>query len=80
MLEKKKFIYCADASLGSLHIRNFNSMGGRAFVVTQPQKTFGLGLYEEKELKNRKTRTVKSKEESYHHFFKKNDGIPAVHS
>lgn len=38
MFRKKKFIYCADAGLGSLHIRNFNSMGGRAFIVTQSIK------------------------------------------
>lgn len=117
MFGKKKFIYCADAGLGSLHIRNFNSMGGRAFVVTQSIKklsdtlkkavfndcdyrllssdepvtiahmkefdrldkenkalyndkaykvivadsAFDLGLYEEKKLKNGKTRMVKSK-------------------
>ena len=117
MFQKKKFIYCADAGLGSLHIRNFNSMGGRAFVVTQSIKklsdklkkavfndydyrllssdapvtiekmktfdrmdpdnrdlyndkaykiinadnAFDLGLYEEKKLKNGKTRMVKSK-------------------
>ena len=36
--DKKKFIYCADAGLSSYHIRNFNSMGGRAFVVTQSVK------------------------------------------
>jgi hypothetical protein len=36
--EKNKFIYCADAGLSSYHIRNFNSMGGRAFVVTQSVK------------------------------------------
>lgn len=36
--KKNKFIYCADAGLGSYHIRNFNSMGGRAFVVTQSVK------------------------------------------
>ena len=36
--EKKRFIYCADAGLSSYHIRNFNSMGGRAFVVTQTVK------------------------------------------
>lgn len=35
MFKGKKFIYCADAGLGSLNIRNFNSMGGRAFIVTQ---------------------------------------------
>jgi hypothetical protein len=36
--KKSKFIYCADAGLSSYHIRNFNSMGGRAFVVTQSVK------------------------------------------
>ncbi len=117
MLQKKKFIYCADAGLGSLHIRNFNSMGGRAFIVTQSVKkmsdklkkavfndynykllssdqpvtisemkdfdkkdeknrhlyqdkaykivnadsAYDLGLYEEKKLKNGKTKMVKSK-------------------
>lgn len=30
-----KFIYCADAEPGSYNIRKFNSMGGRAFIVTQ---------------------------------------------
>ncbi|ETO99403.1 hypothetical protein HMPREF1495_0311 [Lachnoanaerobaculum sp. MSX33] len=35
MFKVKKFIYCADAGLGSFNIRNFNSMGGRAFIVTQ---------------------------------------------
>ena len=34
----KKFIYCADAGLGSLNIRSFNSMGGRAFILTQSIK------------------------------------------
>lgn len=38
MLKEKKFIYCADAGLGSYHIRNFNSMGGRSFIVTQSIK------------------------------------------
>lgn len=38
MFKGKKFIYCADAGLGSYHIRNFNSMGGRAFVITQSIK------------------------------------------
>ena len=117
MFQNKKFIYCADAGLGSLHIRNFNSMGGRAFIVTQSVKklsdklkkavfndydykllstdepvtifgmkefdkkdeknkklyedkaykilsadsAFDLGLYEEKKLKNGKTKMVKSK-------------------
>lgn len=38
MLDKKEIIYCADAGLGSLSIRTFNSMGGRAFIVTQSIK------------------------------------------
>ena len=38
MLKGKRFIYCADAGLGSLNIRKFNSMGGRAFIVTQSIK------------------------------------------
>lgn len=117
MFNGKKFIYCADAGLGSLDIRKFNSMGGRAFIVTQSIKKLSdrlktavfndcdykllsndkpvslkdmksfdkkdkknsalytdraykilnadcavdLGLYELKELKNGKTRRVKSK-------------------
>lgn len=117
MLKGKKLIYCADAGLGSINIRNFNSMGGRAFIVTQSikklsetlktavfndsnyrllssdkavtidglkafdktnpenkglyndkaykiinaDKAMDLGFYEEKLLKNGKTRKVKSK-------------------
>lgn len=38
MFKGKKFIYCADAGLGSLSIRNFNSMSERAFIVTQSIK------------------------------------------
>lgn len=38
MLPGAKFIYCADAGLGSYNIRKFNSMGGRAFIVTQSIK------------------------------------------
>ena len=38
MLPDTKFIYCADAGLGSYNIRKFNSMGGRAFIVTQSIK------------------------------------------
>lgn len=38
MTEGKKFIYCADAGLGSYNIRKFNSMGGRAFIITQSIK------------------------------------------
>ena len=43
---KKKFIYCADAGLGSYHIRNYNSMGGRAFVITQSIKKLSDKLQE----------------------------------
>lgn len=38
MLDGAKFIYCSDAGLGSYNIRKFNSMGGRAFIVTQSIK------------------------------------------
>jgi len=38
MFKNKQFIYCADAGLGSLTIRKYNSMGGRAFIVTQSIK------------------------------------------
>lgn len=38
MIPNAKFIYCADAGLGSYNIRKFNSMGGRAFIVTQSIK------------------------------------------
>lgn len=44
MLHGKKFIYCADGGLGSLDIRRFNSMGGRAFVVTQSIKKLSKTL------------------------------------
>jgi transposase len=117
MFGGKRFIYCADAGLGSYSIRKFNSMGGRAFIVTQSIKKLSdplkqavfndydyrllssdapvtirhmkefdrfdgnnlplyndlayktlvadnlvdVGLYEEKTLKNGKSKTVKSK-------------------
>ena len=44
MLKGKPFIYCADAGLGSYHIRNFNSMGGRAFIITQSIKKLSGAL------------------------------------
>lgn len=44
MFKDKKSIYCADAGLGSLNIRNFNSMGGRAFIVTQSIKKLSQPL------------------------------------
>lgn len=34
----QKFIYCSDAGLGSEKLRNYNHMGGRAFVITQSIK------------------------------------------
>ena len=46
MLDGKKFIYCADAGLGSLNIRKFNSMGGRSFIVTQSIKKLSNTLKE----------------------------------
>jgi transposase len=46
MLNGKRFIYCADAGLGSLGIRKFNSMGGRAFIVTQSIKKLSAVLQE----------------------------------
>jgi transposase len=46
MLDGKKFIYCADAGLGSINIRKFNSMGGRAFIVTQSVKKLSHALKE----------------------------------
>lgn len=44
MLNGAKFIYCADAGLGSYNIRKFNSLGGRAFIVTQSIKKLSSTL------------------------------------
>ncbi len=44
MIPDAKFIYCADAGLGSYNIRKFNSMGGRAFIVTQSVKKLSGAL------------------------------------
>ena len=41
MTGNKKFIYCADAGLGSYNIRKFNDKGGRAYIVTQSVKKIG---------------------------------------
>ena len=41
MTGNKKFIYCADAGLGSYNIRKFNDMGGRAYIVTHSVKKLG---------------------------------------
>lgn len=46
MFKGRKFIYCADAGLGSLDIRRFNSMGGRSFIVTQSIKKLSKQLQE----------------------------------
>ena len=46
MIPDAKFIYCADAGLGSYNIRKFNSMGGRAFIVTQSIKKLSGTLKE----------------------------------
>jgi hypothetical protein len=46
MFRGQKFIYCADAGLGSLNIRRYNSMGGRAFIVTQSIKKLSGPLQE----------------------------------
>jgi transposase len=44
MFGGERFIYCADAGLGSFSIRQYNSMGGRAFVVTQSIKKLSKTL------------------------------------
>ena len=46
MIPEAKFIYCSDAGLGSYNIRKFNSMGGRAFIVTQSIKKLSNTLKE----------------------------------
>ena len=46
MFKGKPFIYCADAGLGSLNIREYNSFGGRAFIVTQSVKKLSETLQE----------------------------------
>ena len=38
IINHDQFIYCADAGLASYHIRQFNSMGGKRFIVTQSIK------------------------------------------
>ena len=46
MFKGKQFIYCADAGLSSFNIRKYNSMGGRAFIVTQSVKKLSDKLQE----------------------------------
>ncbi|MDR3305900.1 MAG: IS1634 family transposase [Clostridiales Family XIII bacterium] len=66
MFKGKPFVYCADAGLGSLSIRNFNSMGGRAFIVTQSIKKMSDVLknavfndYDYKRLSNDESVTIR---------------------
>lgn len=44
MTDGKKFIYCSDSGICSYSIRLFNSMNGRAFVVTQSIKKLSQPL------------------------------------
>lgn len=46
MFHNKRFIYCADAGLGSFDIRKFNSLSERAFIVTQSIKKLSSTLKE----------------------------------
>lgn len=46
MFKGKKFIYCADAGLGSYNIRKFTALGGNAFVVTQSIKKLSNVLHQ----------------------------------
>jgi len=46
MFHGRRFIYCADAGLSSLNIRLFNSLGGRAFIVTLSVKKLSAVLQE----------------------------------
>lgn len=39
-----RFVYCADSGIGSFNIRQFASMGGRAFVVSQSVKKMSKEL------------------------------------
>ena len=46
MFKGKKFIYCADAGLGSFDIRKYNSFGDRAFIITQSIKKLSEQMQE----------------------------------
>lgn len=74
VLKDAKFIYCADAGLGSYNIRKFNSMGGRAFIVTQSVKKLSDVLkeavfndYDYKLLSNDTPITIESMKSFDHH-------------
>lgn len=70
MFKGRKFIYCADAGLGSFDIRKYNSMGGRAFIVTQSVKKLSDALqkavfndYDYRRLSNDHPITIKNMKE-----------------
>ena len=76
--DRNEIIYCADAGLGSYHIRNFNSMGGRHFVVTQsvkklsdPLKTAVFNDFDYRRLSNGKSMTIEEMK-SFDRFNEKN--------
>ncbi len=46
MFKDKKFIYCADAGLGSVKIRKYNSFKDRAFIITQSIKKLSAQMQE----------------------------------
>lgn len=46
MFGSDKFIYCADGGLGSYVIREYNSMGERAYIVTQSVKKLSAVMKE----------------------------------
>jgi transposase len=81
MFKGKKFIYCADAGLASFNIRNFNSMGGRAFIVTQSIKKLSSVLqaavfddYDYRFLSTDKPATIKLMK-TFDRYDKVNEGI-----
>lgn len=46
MIGGKSFVYCADAGLNSINLRKYNSLGGRAFVVSQSVKKLSEEMQE----------------------------------
>lgn len=46
MFKGKKFIYCADAGLGSFDIRKYNSFSDRSFIITQSIKKLSAKMQE----------------------------------
>lgn len=73
MFQGKPIIYCADAGLGSTHIRTFNSMAGNRFIVTQSIKKLSKTLkeavfndYDYKLLSNDESITIQQMKEFKH--------------